>query len=122
MPRTEIGNIRTDSIVKTEGPNRYSRDEATAPAAIGPLEVGTVMTRGADGTLAALAAAGGGAANCVLLEAVEAGNATQRVVVLARHAEVPLQELRWPAGYAAADQTAAIAALRDLGIVTRKGV
>lgn len=127
MPRTEIGVIRTDSIVKTEGPNRYSRDEATAPAAIGPLEVGTVMARGADGTLAALTTTatpgqGGGAANCVLLEAVETGNTAQRVVVLTRHAEIPLQELRWPAAYAAAEQDAAIAALRDLGIVTRKGV
>lgn len=122
MAVTNIGPVRTDNIVKTEAPNRYSRDEATAPAAIGPLEVGTVMTRGADGTLAALAAAGGGAANCVLLEAVPDGNAQMRVVVLSRHAEVALQDLRWPVAYAAGDQTAAVAALRDRGIVTRKGV
>ncbi len=122
MPRTEIGVIRTNSIVKTEGPNRYSRDEATAPAAIGPLQVGTIMVRASDGTLATLAADAGEAANCVLLEAVVVDNPERRVVVLSRHAEVPLQERRWPVGYAAADQDAAIAALRGLGIVTRKGV
>lgn len=123
MPIITIAPARTDStVVKTEGPNRYSRDEATAPAAFGPLEVGTVLTRAADGTLSALAAAGGAAANCVLLEAVEEDNIERRAVVLTRHAEVVLQELRWPDAYAGADQTAAIAALRDLGIVARKGV
>lgn len=128
MPRTDFGPMRTDStVVKTEGKNRISRDESTAPAGVGPLEVGTVMVRAADGTLGAISTATGTttpptAANCVLLESVESGNAAVRVVTLNRHAEVVRQELRFPTGLTAADQTAAINALRDLGIVARRGV
>jgi hypothetical protein len=121
--RTDYPNIRTDSIIKTELPNHMSRDEVTAPADIGPLEVGTVLVRAANGTVAALAGGAGTAANCVLLEAIPADNVEMRVVVFARTGEIALQDLRWPAGYVAGDQGAAVAALRDnFQIVARKGV
>jgi hypothetical protein len=58
----------------------------------------------------------------VLLENVDATSADKRVVILARHAEVVLQSLVWPAGINSAQRNAALAALEAKGIVARMGV
>ncbi|HEU4804365.1 MAG TPA: head decoration protein [Nitrobacter sp.] len=58
----------------------------------------------------------------ILLETVDASAADKRVVLLARHAEVVLQSLVWPAGINATQKAAALAALETKGIVARMGV
>jgi hypothetical protein len=58
----------------------------------------------------------------ILLETVDASAADQRVVLLARHAEVALQALVWPAGITTTQKAAALAALNNQGIVARMGV
>jgi len=120
-------SYKTDSdVVKTEGPNRYSRDEWELPANFGAHPVGTVISKitatgvpaifdpeGEDGEETPLA---------VLLESVEDRTAAQRVVVLSRHAEVVRQALVWPAGTTNTEITAALVALEERGIVARQGV
>jgi hypothetical protein len=58
----------------------------------------------------------------ILLETVDASAADQRVVLLARHAEVALQALVWPVGITTTQKAAALAALNNQGIVARMGV
>jgi hypothetical protein len=58
----------------------------------------------------------------ILLENANASVADQRVVLLARHAEVVLQSLVWPVGITTTQKAAALAALETKGIVARMGV
>ncbi|UYW32507.1 head decoration protein [Methylorubrum extorquens] len=118
---------KTDAdVVKTEGRNRISRDEGVLATGSGILRPGVVLGRiTASSKLVPLApAASDGSQNAaaVLLENVDATSADQRVVVLARHAEVVLQALEWPAGINATQQAAALAALEAKGVVARMGV
>tara|TARA_R110000782_G_scaffold30776_1_gene76350 strand:+ start:5321 stop:5689 length:369 start_codon:yes stop_codon:yes gene_type:complete len=122
MPITNYDVRAASAVVKREADARGSRDEGTVLAAVGPLEVGTIMVRDNAGALTALVGAAGAAANCVLLEAVPTGNAASRVVVLWRDADVVRSELRFPTGYSAGDMTDAIFALRNQGIAARAGV
>lgn len=118
---------KTDAdVVKTEGRNRISRDEGVLATGSGILRPGIVLGRiTASSKLVPLApAASDGSQNAaaVLLENVDATSADQRVVILARHAEVVLQALEWPAGINATQQAAALAALEAKGVVARMGV
>ena len=118
---------KTDAdVVKTEGRNRISRDEGVLATGSGILRPGVVLGRiTASSKLVPLApAASDGSQNAaaVLLENVDATSADQRVVILARHAEVVLQALEWPAGTNATQQAAALAALEAKGVVARMGV
>ncbi len=118
---------KTDAdVVKTEGHNRISRDEGVLATGSGLLRPGVVLGRiTASSKLVPLApAASDGSQNAaaVLLENVDATAADQRVVILARHAEVVLQALEWPAGINATQQAAALAALEAKGVVARMGV
>jgi hypothetical protein len=118
---------KTDAdVVKTEGRNRISRDEGVLATGSGLLRPGVVLGRiTASSKLVPLApAASDGSQNAaaVLLENVDATSADQRVVILARHAEVVLQALEWPAGINATQQAAALAALEAKGVVARMGV
>lgn len=120
-------SYKTDSdVVKTEGRNRSSRDEGTLAAGNGVLRPGKVLGRiTASKKLVPLAPAatdGSQNADSVLLENVDTAAADQRVVVLARQAEVVLQALEWPAGITATQQAAALAALEAKLIVARMGV
>jgi hypothetical protein len=122
MPITNYDPRSASTVVKREADALASRDEGTVLAAVGPLEVGTIMVRAETGALTELVGAAGAAANCILLEAVPADNAASRVVVLWRDAEVVRSELKFPTGYSAGDMTDAIFALRNMGIAARTGV
>ncbi|UGB26361.1 head decoration protein [Methylorubrum sp. B1-46] len=120
-------SLKTDSdVVKNEGRNRISRDEGTLATGSGILRPGVVLGRiTASSKLVPLAPAasdGSQTAAAVLLENVDATAADQRVVVLARHAEVVIQSLEWPAGITETQKSAALAALEAKGVVARMGV
>lgn len=120
-------SLKTDSdVVKNEGRNRISRDEGTLATGSGILRPGRVLGRiTASQKLVPLAPAandGSQNADSILLENVDASAADQRVVVLARHAEVVIQSLEWHAGITATQQAAALAALEAKGVVARMGV
>ncbi|WP_019905704.1 head decoration protein [Methylobacterium sp. 77] len=120
-------SYKTDSdVVKTEGRNRISRDEGILAAGQGVLRPGVVLgritTTGKLTKLAPAATDGSQTAAVILLENVDTTGADQRVVVLARHAEVVLQALEWPAGITATQQSAALAALEAKSVVARMGV
>ncbi|KQP99903.1 hypothetical protein ASF59_10940 [Methylobacterium sp. Leaf121] len=120
-------SLKTDSdVVKNEGRNRISRDEGTLATGSGTLRPGRVLGRiTASKKLVPLAPAasdGSQNADSILLENVDATAADQRVVILARHAEVVIQSLEWPAGINATQQAAALAALEAKGVVARNGV
>lgn len=120
-------SYKTDSdVVKNEGGNRISRDEGILASGSGILRPGKVLGRIATSKklvpLAPAASDGSQNADCVLLQNADATSADQRVVVLARHAEVVLQALEWPAGINATQRAAALAALEAKGVVARMGV
>ena len=84
MPITNYDPRSASTVVKREADQLASRDEGTVGAAVGPLEVGTIMVRDNAGALTALVGAAGANANCILLEAVPADNAEPRCRSLAR--------------------------------------
>lgn len=118
---------KTDAdVVKTEGPNRYSRDEATIPANAAAMVVGTILgritTSGNLVPLAPSASDGSQTAAAIILETTAVSTEAQRVVVLSRHAEVVAQALIFPVGITTNQKNAALAQLTALGIVPRNGV
>lgn len=118
-------NYKVDSdLVKTEGPNRYSRDEIVLPSGFGPYEVGTPVAVSGGAFVPFDPAGEDGAATPVhlLLEQGDASAASRRVVVLSRHAEIVRQAVAWPDGTTAAQQSTALAVLETQGIVARMGV
>ena len=126
MPITTHSYKVDSDVVKTEGRNRYSRDEATLLAGSGPVECGAVLGKvtasGKFKPLAPTATDGSQTAAAVILETTLANTADQTVVILSRHAEIVLQALVWPAGITNTQKTAAIAQLQSQGIVARNGV
>jgi hypothetical protein len=134
-------SYKTDAdVVKTEGTNRISRDEGilasgTAANVSIPGSDGATDFIVGDGFDITVAIGSGKYAPfnltgnngsekpvAILLETVDASAADKRVVLLARHAEVVLQSLVWPAGINATQKAAALAALETKGIVARMGV
>lgn len=118
---------KTDSdVVKDEGRNRISRDDDTLAAGSGIVVTGTVLGQvtatGKFKPLAPAASDGTQTAAAIILETADARTADQTVVNLKRHAQVVLQGLIWPVGINATQQTAALAALENRGIVARMGV
>lgn len=114
-------------VVKTEGPNRYSRDESVIASGSGLVEVGTVLGQvTASGKFAPIdpaAADGTEIAKRISLEKVDATAAdAPRVVVLSRMAEVVQQALVWPVGITDGQKAAALSQLEAVGIVARNGV
>lgn len=120
--------LKTDSdVVKTEGPNRISRDEATIASGAGKIVPGQVLGKiTASGKLvpvAPAAADGSQTAAKVSLQYADATSAdAARTVVLSRQAEVVAQALVWPVGITTNQKAAAIAQLEAAGIVARRGV
>lgn len=113
-------------VVKDEGENRYSRDDDVLASGSGKVLVGTVLGQvtatGKFKPLAPAATDGTQTAAAVILQNADAPSADQIVVNLKRRAQVVLQALIWPAGVTATQQSAAIAALENRGIVARNGV
>ena len=84
--------------------------------------LGQVTTSGKFVPLAPSASDGSQTPAKVLLQYANTSAADVRAVTLARHAEVVLQALIWPAGITTNQKSAAIAALQTRGIVARMGV
>ena len=120
--------LKTETdVVKTEGPNRYSRDEVTIASGSGEIEIGEVLgkvtTTGKYKPLAPAATDGTQNAARISLQNADATAADAvRVVVLSRHAEVVRQALVWPAGITDSQKATALAQLETAGIVARRGV
>ena len=113
-------------LLKYEAPNLYSRDQDTVAAAQN-LSLGTVVGRetataklkaldpsASDGTETAVGVLGNDV-DATLIDREDG-------LMLARHAIVADHALAWPAAITAAEKLAAIAQLKSLGILVRKGV
>lgn len=121
-------NLKTETdVVKTEGPNRYSRDEVTIASGSGIVEVGAVLGKvtasGEYRPVNPAASDGSQTASRVSLQRVNAtAAAVPRTVVLSRHAEVVAQALVFAAGVNATQRATALSQLETAGIVARRGV
>jgi hypothetical protein len=121
-------NLKTETdVVKTEGPNRYSRDEVVIASGSGVVDVGAVLGRitasGKYKPLTPGASDGSEVARRISLEKVDATSAdAPRVVVLSRHAEVVQQALVWAGGVTDGQKATALSQLETVGIVARRGV
>ena len=120
-----MANVLTEQITYgdwliMEGAKRYSRDEVTLLAGkkyisgeiLGIVTASAKHTSynqdGADGTETAAA---------VLMNNVDATDADQPGVVIARHAQVLKSKITWPSDIEAAEITAALAQLELVGIL-----
>jgi len=113
-------------LLKYEAPNLYSRDQATVLAgqnlALGAV-VGIVAATGKVKALDPAATDGSQTAAGILLEPVDAtAGDRDDGILLARHAIVADSALVWPAGITNAEKATAIAELKAIGILVRKGV
>ena len=121
-------SYKTDAdVVKTEGPNRFSRDEVTIVSGQAAMVPGTVLGKitasGKYKIFNNANADGSEVPAAILLETTAAAAADiTGVVVLKRHAEVVRQALVWASGVDATEQAAALVVLETAGIVTRRGV
>ena len=121
-------NLKTETdVVKTEGPNRYSRDEIIIASGSGVVEVGAVLGKvtasGKYKPVAPGASDGTEVASRISLEKVDATSADAvRVVSLSRHAEVVQQALVWAGGVTDGQKATALSQLETVGIVARRGV
>lgn len=121
-------NLKTETdVVKTEGPNRYSRDEIVIASGSGVVEVGAVLGKvtasGKYKPLAPGASDGTQVASRISLERVNATSADgPRSVALSRHAEVVQQALVWAGGVTDGQKATALSQLETVGIVARRGV
>lgn len=127
MPLTAAVLTTESDVVKTEGPNRYSRDEVTILSGVGKIIPGTVLGKvTASGKYKAVtpgASDGTEVASRISLQHADATSAdAPRTVVLSRMAEVVAQALVWPVGITNNQKTAALAQLETAGIVARRGV
>ncbi len=113
-------------LLKYEAPNLYSRDQVTVLAgqnlALGAV-AGIVTATGKVKQIDPSATDGSQIASGVILQAIDAtaGDSPDGLLI-ARHAIVADHALVWPAGITTAEKTAAIAELKNLGILVRKGV
>lgn len=118
--------INLGDLLKYEAPNLYSRDQITVGAGqnlpLGTV-VGLVTATGKIKQIDPSATDGSQYAAGVLMQAVDATLIDREDgLMLARHAIVADHALAWPAAITAAEKQAAIAQLKSLGILVRKGV
>ncbi|PIQ13890.1 MAG: head decoration protein [Hydrogenophilales bacterium CG_4_9_14_3_um_filter_59_35] len=118
--------LNLGDLLKYEAPNLYSRDQATVIAGQNLL-LGTVV--GAETatsklkTLDPTATDGTELAAGVLALDVDATLIDRDdAILVARHAIVSDTALTWPAGITPTQKATAIAQLKSLGILVRKGV
>ncbi|MCI1192348.1 head decoration protein [Calidifontimicrobium sp. SYSU G02091] len=125
MPAITEG-LNLGDLLKYEAPNLYSRDQVTVGAGqnlpLGAV-VGLVTATGKVKRLDPSATDGSQVAAGVLMQAVDATLIDREDgLMLARHAIVADHALAWPAAITASEKQAAIAQLKSLGILVRKGV
>ena len=118
--------LNLGDLLKYEAPNLYSRDQITVGAGqnlpLGTV-VGLVTATGKLKQIDPSATDGSQYAAGVLMQAVDATLIDREDgLMLARHAIVADHALAWPAAITAAEKLAAIAQLKSLGILVRKGV
>lgn len=109
-------------LLKYEAPNLYSRDQVTVASgqnlALGAV-VGLNAATGKVKVLDPAATDGSQTAAGILLEPVDASASDRDDGILAIVAD---SALVWPAGITNAEKAAAIAELKAIGILVRKGV
>ena len=113
-------------LLKYEAPNLYSRDQVTVASgqnlALGAV-VGIVSATGKVKALDPAATDGSQTAAGIVLQPVDAtAGDRDDGILLARHAIVADSALVWPAGITNAEKAAAVAQLKAIGILVRKGV
>ena len=126
MPTVFTEAMNLGDLLKFEAPNLYSRDRVTVGAGqnlpLGAV-VGLVTATGKVKQIDPSATDGSQYAAGVLMQAVDATLIDREDgLMLARHAIVADHALAWPAAITAAEKLAAIAQLKSLGILVRKGV
>lgn len=123
MPAIEEQN-RLGDVLKYEADNLYSRDEVTVASGQN-LTTGTVIgVVTADGKVVALdpsANDGSEIAAGVLCEDIDTVSGDKTSWIVARHATVSEDGLVWPDGITAGQLAIAMAQLKSLGILVRKG-
>ncbi len=118
--------LNLGDLLKYEAPNLYSRDQVTVAAgqvlalgAVVGVVTATSKVKGVDPS----ATDGSQAAAGILIQAVDANLADRDDgLIVARHAIVADHALVWPTGITVAEKKSAIAQLKALGILVRKGV
>jgi hypothetical protein len=118
--------LNLGDLLKYEAPNLYSRDQVTVGAGqnlpLGTV-VGLVTATAKIKQIDPSATDGSQYAAGVLMQAVDATLIDREDgLMLARHAIVADHALAWPAAITAAEKLAAIAQLKSLGVLVRKGV
>jgi len=118
--------LNLGDLLKYEAPNLYSRDQITVGAGqnlpLGTV-VGLVTATGKLKQIDPSATDGSQYAAGVLMQAVDATLIDRDDgLMLARHAIVADHALAWPAAITSAEKLAAIAQLKSLGVLVRKGV
>ena len=125
MPAITEG-LNLGDLLKYEAPNLYSRDQATVGAGQNLLlgtVVGLVSATGKLKQVDPSATDGSQYAAGVLIQAADATLIDRDDgLMLARHAIVADHALAWPAAITTAEKLSAIAQLKSLGILVRKGV
>jgi len=118
--------LNLGDLLKYEAPNLYSRDQITVGAGqnlpLGTV-VGLVTATGKLKQIDPSATDGSQYTAGVLMQAVDATLIDREDgLMLARHAIVADHALAWPAAITSAEKLAAIAQLKSLGVLVRKGV
>lgn len=117
-------HARLGDILKYEAEQLYSREEVTIASGQN-LPIGTVVGRvSADGKVVQFdpsASDGSETPAGILCESIDATEADTASRIAARHAIVLEDALIWPEGITATQLAAAIANLKNLGILVRKG-
>lgn len=126
MPTVFSESMNLGDLLKYEAPNLYSRDRVTVVAGqtlpLGAV-VGMVTATGKVKQIDPSATDGSQYAAGVLMQAVDAALAErQDGLMVARHAIVSDHALQWPTGITTAEQQAAQAQLKALGVLVRQGV
>lgn len=125
MPAMTEG-LNLGDLLKYEAPNLYSRDQVTVGAGQNLLlgtVVGLVTATAKLKQIDPSATDGSQYAAGVLMQGVDATLIDRDDgLMLARHAIVADHALAWPAAITTAEKQAAIAQLKSLGILVRKGV
>lgn len=107
--------------LKWEQGGWFSISNAPLIAGAGAVQSGTVMVM-SGGKLTPMLTAGGANAVGIILHSFPNATVDQPAAYIARDAVVADKALVWAAGVLTADKTAAIAALKLLGILVREGV
>ena len=126
MPTVFTEAMNLGDLLKFEAPNLYSRDRVTVAAGQN-LPLGTVLgivtASGKYKQIDPSAEDGSQVAAGVLLQNCDATLADRdNGLVVARHAIVSDHALQWPTGITTAEQQAAVAQLKALGVLVRQGV